>query len=295
MRQLLLGSGFSGVAMLSGADRQGEGRVQMRRMLLAAVAPLALAVLALGATTAAAADTPCTGALTGTINGNVSAGPGCDLSGVTMVRGNVKVNPGGSLTIAFGSSTAITGNVQSQGATLISIFAGSIGGNVEIQNGVANVLVVFATVGGNVQVHNNAGSFSSGMFGIVDVAENTVKGNVEVHNNSATGSSFNLIQVAGNGPVYGAFSIGGNLQVHDNQATGGTSVNEVNDFQNLVGGNLEVHNNAATGPSGSFNATDVSGNTVKNNLDCHNDTPAATDTFTGVNTAKQKKGECASL
>jgi hypothetical protein len=263
-------------------------------MLLAAVAPLALAVLALGATTAAAADTPCTGALTGTINGNVSAGPGCDLSGVTMVKGNVKVNPGGSLTIAFGSSTAITGNVQSQGATLISIFAGSIGGNVEIQNGVANVLVVFATVGGNVQVHNNAGSFSSGMSGIVDVAENTVKGNVEVHNNSATGSSFNVIQVAGNGPAF-VGSIGGNVQVHDNHATGGTAANTVNDFQNLVGGNLEVHNNTATGPSGSFNATDVSGNTVKNNLDCHNDTPAATDAIAGVNTAASKKGECASL
>ena len=110
-----------------------------------------------------------------TVNGNVSAGAGCDLSG-TAVNGNVTVNPGGSLTVT--SPATITGNLRSKGATTIFVLFASVGGNVQIDGTAGQSFVGFRhgrweprdqeqrlaflevgaeTVGGNVHLHHNSG------------------------------------------------------------------------------------------------------------------------------------------
>jgi hypothetical protein len=278
--------------------------MQMRRLILLGFA--AFAVLALGATTAGAGATTCTnGSLTGTVNGNISAGPGCDLSNVTMVNGNVTVNPGGSLTVANGSTTAITGNVKSKGATSIDIEGGSIagyvriqgttaltlvafgtvGGDVEIQGGVANLETFYETIGGSLLVHDNSGAIQNGATGEFGLVGGTVKGNVDVYNNSGTGTLQNQIIVQ-------SVSIAGNLKVRANQVTGGgaSQNNEIDTQFNVVGGKLVVSKNTATG--GGYTWVDVSANTVTNTLNCRNNTPAPTDEY-GPNSAQQKIGQCA--
>lgn len=274
---------------------------------------LVLAASLAAADAAGASDTPCTEALGAvTVNGNVSAGAGCDLSGTT-VNGNVTVNPGGSLTVT--SPATITGNVRSKGATTIFVLLasvggnvqidgttgqsfvgfGTVGGNVEIKNSAAFLEVGAETVGGNVHLHHNTGSFYG--VGVVAVGGSTVHGNVEVHDNSATGSFFNAILVGIDPELPGyASSVDGNLKIHNNQAAGGSYENGVFAAVNGVGGNLEVHNNTATGASGSIILVDVGGNTVTNNLSCKKNTPAASDAFGfGPNTAAKKTGECANL
>src|SRR3954465_6805502 len=75
-------------------------------------------------TNVTAAPTSCTGALSGSISGDVNAGPGCDLRNVTSVSGNVKVLSGGSLTIQGSSTITIRGDVTSSKAAFIDIEAG---------------------------------------------------------------------------------------------------------------------------------------------------------------------------
>jgi hypothetical protein len=286
----------------------------------AAIVLVALGILVFGVAGASAANTLCAGPMGAvTIDGNVSAGPGCDLTNTT-VNGNVTVLPGGSLFVApFSSSTRIKGNVLSKGARSVEILSGSVGGhvqidgttaaahgdsvlfgvtvggNVEIRNGAAFLAVQASTVGGNILVDGNSGSDSTGLFGDVVVGGgNTVRGNIDVHDNSASGSLFNDIEVGGNGPAV-AGSIGGNLLFHHNEATGGTRFDATVVSRNVVGGNLEFHHNAAAGPAGALVELEASGNAVQRILDCHDDIPAPTDTLAGPNTAKQKKGECAAL
>jgi hypothetical protein len=280
--------------------------MKMRRGLLAAVTLLTLGVGMFGASFASAGGpTRCTGAEGQvTIDGAVVAGPGCNLS-ETTVEGNVTVEPGGSLTTNPGSTTVITGNLQSTQATEVILEAGgSIGGNVQIQgttglsliassmvkgnveihNNVAFVAVLFETVGRNVTVQNNTGG-AGFKIGTVEVHNSTVAGNVTVGNNTLTGTEINEVGA-------GRDKIAGNLQVQNNVATGGTLRNLVGADENIVEKNLEVHNNTASGPAGSIDLVKLRGNTVTNNLQCQNDTPVATG-FN--NTAKQKSGECAAL
>src|SRR5262245_63817248 len=105
----------------------------MRRALVTAASLGVLAAAAAGAAAAPATTCNSSTSLSGTINGDVSAGPGCDLSGVTSVRGSVRVVPGGSLTIAFGSSISIKGELTSWKAAFIDVEGGSIAGNVRIE------------------------------------------------------------------------------------------------------------------------------------------------------------------
>src|SRR5687767_1977399 len=109
----------------------------MRRLLLPGVCVLALGVLGAFAAGAGAAPkaTTCnaTTVMPPTINGDVEAGPGCDLSNVTLVRGDVEVIPGGSLTISFGSPITIRGDVEGKKATFIDIESGTIRGDVRIE------------------------------------------------------------------------------------------------------------------------------------------------------------------
>lgn len=243
----------------------------IRRLTVGSVGLLMLGVVLsiLGASAASADAVSCTGALGAvTINGDVSAGPGCDLSNTT-VNGNVTVNPGGSLTIAPGSTTTITGNLESTDATSVLIqlqaqtattYTGekvTIGGNVDItrttgttagiEPGNLHVVSVWviARVGGNVTVDGTAYAEQS--------VHGTIKGNVEIQDgtgyafvsNAIVGGNVQLEGNTGhNAPgtlgVIGVFNdhVHGNVVAEDNSltATGAGSVNVVEVFVNLPSG-----------------------------------------------------------
>jgi hypothetical protein len=254
-----------------------------------------LASLALMAAPSWAASTPCTGPLGAVeIKGDISAGDGCDLSGTT-VRGNVTVDPGGSLSTQVGSTTVITGNVESSKATLIELQGntsvggglqltgtteliflrfGKISGNVEIKGGVAAVVLrEHEAVGGNLQIQHTSAS-ASGELGLVVIADVTVGGNLQVANNSLTTSELNALQVQ-------EASVAGNLQLSNNSVMGGF-LNLIEVEVNRVGGSAELIHNT----SGSLA---VFHNIVANNLECAANKPPPRGSS---NTAKQKLGQC---
>lgn len=147
-----------------------------RAVFMLAATLCASVALVFGSSVASGGTFNCTGAAPATVNGNLSAGPGCTLSG-THVTGNVSVTPTGSLT--------------ANGAT--------IDGNVEIQNNSGTNSICGTTIGGNLQVHNNTGSTTIGHHcGAV-----TVGGNVEIHNNSGQNTISNT-------------TTHGNLDCHNN-------------------------------------------------------------------------------
>jgi hypothetical protein len=259
----------------------------------------ALASVALMAAPSWAATVACTGP-TGAveINGNVSAGPGCDLSGAT-VKGNVTVNPGGSLSTKAGSTTVITGNVESTKATQITLegatsvgnearlrgtteqihlVSGKVNGNLIIEGGVPFLTIETEKVGGNLQVLNTSGAVL-GELGLVGIVASTVGGNLEVANNSLTGAVINDVSVE-------ETSIGGNLTLSNNSATGGGALNRVSVQHNHVGNNALVLNNTAE------TTTVVLANAVGNNLNCEGNKPPPVGEG---NTAAKKLGQCKHL
>jgi hypothetical protein len=224
-----------------------------------AITPLAaLGILAGAVPAARAADTPCTGPITGTtINGNltVPAGATCTLTNVT-VTGNVQVGKGASLTTPAlpGNTVTIGGNVQATQCQTVSIIPPSetvsVGGNVQIQyctseSGFDTGGQGTVTISGNFVCDHNSG--------VCSAAGGSVRGNVEVNNNSG-GSIGNP----------GA-EVGGNT----------------------VGGNVQVNNN-----SGNF-VSQVFGNTIGGNLQCAGNTPGVSDFGLPNTVAGNKQGQCA--
>jgi hypothetical protein len=273
----------------------------MKRVLRTAVPLLVLGVLAVCVSVAAAGGraTTCNSStsLSGTINGDVSAGPGCDLSNVTQVKGDVKVNPGGSLTIAVGSSITITGDVQSKNATSIDIEAGTIQGaveidgttapgsndqtfvgfgsvkkDIEIQHSAAFINVLSETVGGDVEVHDNRGHNSDGV-GLVQVGQSTIHGDVDLHNNVLNGSDSNFLLVFNGTQANG--SVDKDVEVHDNSVAGG-STNQMQIFFNSAKGDIDVHNNRAQG--GDDNEIQTFQNDTRGDLEVHDNTASGGST-----------------
>jgi hypothetical protein len=257
----------------------------------------ALAVLFVMAMAAPSwASIPCTGPLGAVdIKGNISAGAGCDLAGTT-VRGNVTVDPGGSLSNNFGSTTVIMGNLEGSKATQIimegttSVGGGlqlidtidqtlfrseKVGGNVEINGGTPSISLTEGDVGGSLRIQNTSGS-AFGESGLINIAGVSVGGNVQVENNSLSGSVLNMVSVAES-------LVAGNLQLSNNSAMGGFLTNAVFVEVNLVRGSAELFHNTA----GLF--ISVFGNEVKNNLDCAANKPPPEGSS---NTAKEKQGQC---
>jgi hypothetical protein len=246
-----------------------------------------------------AADIPCAGPIGAVeIKGNISAGAGCDLSGAT-VRGNVSVNPGGNLTTEAGSTTVITGNVQSSNATMVflrgatsvggnvrladtrknnDVLEGTVTGNVEIDEGGTESLVFGETVGGNVKMLNAS---LPAFIGEVAIASSSVGGNVEIGNNS-------LKSPFGNFVVVSHTTVAGNLRVYTNSSPpvreGRETINSLSVDFNQVGGNAELLNN-----TGFSKEISVEGNTVTNNLVCIGNVLPPKGT---ANTAKKKLGQC---
>lgn len=274
----------------------------MRRVLATAVGLLSLGVLAVCVAGAAAKGvTPCSDAdppLAGTIDGDVSAGPGCDLSNVTLVKGNVKVERGGSLTatIAPGSSLTITGDVQvnpggsltvnvgpsgddtpggsltiagdvkSKDATSIDI-EGSVGGNllvggsVRIEGTAEGTTLASGTVNRDVEIKKSLAN--------IQVLSESVGGDVRVHDNTGSDTDGSgSIQMAGN-------NVSGTVDVAKNSLTGSQFnlvliSNPVDPFFDLRGINrdLHVHDNSLSGDGG--NALQiVSNGVVRGGLDVH--------------------------
>jgi hypothetical protein len=259
----------------------------------------ALVSVAVMAAQSWAATTPCTGPLGAVeINGNVSAGAGCDLSGTT-VKGNVTVTPGGSLSSKAGSRTVITGNLESTNATHITLegttevggrllltgtagridLSGSANGNLIIEGGIPFLTVEHEAVGGNLKVLNSSGA-EFGEVGIVGISASAVGGNLEISGNSLSG----IIQ---NGIGLESTSIGGNLLISNNSATGAGGFNILSVGHNAVGGNASLVNNTA----GNF-YTEVFANSVGGNLNCEGNKPPPAGEG---NSAKKKLGQCALL
>jgi hypothetical protein len=220
------------------------------RLSLGAVGVVLAALLAFATPGAAAGATSCTGALGAvTIDGDVSAGAGCDLSNTT-VNGSVTVNPGGSLTIAPGSTTTITGNVTSTDATSVLIqlkaqdattYTGdnvTIGGNVDvsgttgttagIEPGNHHVVSVWciAKVGGNVRINGTA-------YGEQSV-HGTVNGNVTIEGGTAYAFVTNAV-------------VGGNVfQLDHTGANAAGTLAVVAVFNDHVHGNVVIQDNSLT-------------------------------------------------
>jgi hypothetical protein len=165
------------------------------RSVLVGVALFADALLTGGVTVASAGNTLCTTALGAvTINGNVTAGPGCDLSNTT-VNGNVTVT--GNLMIQPGSATTINGSVRATNVSFVYV-SGRIGGDVKISGGGGIYEVTEAAVGGNVVIENGD------VYGI-DISNDSVGGNLRVLSNTVS----TPIQIVSN-------TVGGAIRVNNN-------------------------------------------------------------------------------
>jgi hypothetical protein len=247
--------------------------------------------------------------LSGPINGDVNAQLGCDLSNVTTISGNVRVNQGGSLTIQAPSNVTIAKDLTSSKAAFINVAGQATGpstvqgvivkgavhldgttgdtafefvmvnGDLEVKNSTA-FLQVDGNIGGhNLMVHDNKGN---DFDGLVDVAENTVSGDIQVQNNQPNSTDFNDVNVSGN-------NAGHDLNFAGNQVTGHGATNVSFADDNQVSHDLNVNGNNTD--SGTL---DVSNNNVSHNLNCGGNKPKPTN-GNGNNTAQTKGGDCKSL
>jgi hypothetical protein len=156
---------------------------------------LAMAAGLFAAAPAGAAETVCTGTLTGLVSGNVVV-PGdatCILQ-EAHVTGNVRVEPGGGL-VSEGST--VEGNVTATGIRLAEFFSTTIQGNLNVVGDVSGgggFVFDNSTVQGNAQV--------AGVNTIEGVA-GRIEGNLLIRNNA--------------GPIDQFFSfVGGNLACFGN-------------------------------------------------------------------------------
>lgn len=165
----------------------------LKRAVMLSVLALMM-LLGAGAQTAFAEETSCTrtlGAVT-VDNVRVPAGKTCTLN-KTIVKGTVKVERNATL---YAKTARINGNVQAEGAKLVSVTANTtVGGSIQIVQGGAatinrarvngdilfddNTRAFRATnnkVGGNVQVFQNTGG--------VTISNNTIDGNLQCKENT---------------------------------------------------------------------------------------------------------------
>jgi hypothetical protein len=208
----------------------------MKRILLAAsVASAALVTSGLTAPAALAAGTnaTCDSATSflppGTYqNVTVPAQATCNINSSDIITGNVTVATGATLNdgIGFGDGAPIGGNLQADHAQAITVWGGSIGGNLQLTatsagNGVCGGQHVALTVGKNLTVQDSSESSFIGAINF-ECAPVTVGGNMTVQNNPG------IVLVAIN-------TVAGNISVHDN--TGGGFLD-----RNSAGGNCQLFN-----------------------------------------------------
>src|SRR5574341_1477482 len=204
--------------------------IERSKKMLALTATILLVVGILPHTPLARAEnTSCTtGDLAGTFhNIIVPSGATCILSSSVWVKGNVKVESGGSFS-AF--EMHIDGDVHTNGAADIAISGVTVGKNIHI-NDATNVALSALTVGGN--VHIKRSTLQANIF----VAWVTVGGNIEIEDQS--GGSIELT----------ANQVGGNVKLEKNQTALDTPPSL---DSNTIGGNLDCEKNSpAPFPTGS--------------------------------------------
>lgn len=142
-----------------------------------------------------------------TIDDNVIVNGKCVLTG-TQVKGNVIVNPQGSLTVRSGAR--IDGNVQADGAVFVRVVDSNVGGDIQLEGVSGDISrVQRSSIGGNLQLDSNnvklvaeynaiegdLQAFSNA--GGVVIRYNTIDGNLQCKSNvPAPTGGFN--QVSGN-------------------------------------------------------------------------------------------------
>ncbi len=147
-----------------------------------------------GAATAYAANTSCTGALSGSITGDVVVpnGASCTLSNAT-VTGDVQVRQNASLTIdATEQPTTIGGNVAAIGCASALLEGGvTVTGDLQIErcSQQSGFIGPGVKIGGNFQCLSNAGACEAEL--------GTVQGSVQLQRNNAA-SDISLVSVGGN-------------------------------------------------------------------------------------------------
>ncbi len=170
---------------------------------LVLLSTVSLAALAAVSGAARAADTVCTGSMTGAIAGNlvVPANGSCTLFQAN-VSGNVRVSQNASLTVngleewssiggnvianacaatLLEGTVTVGGNVQIQHCTGTSGFAGpgiKIRGNFQCQDNQASCEATLGEVGGNAQIRNNSATVAG------DISLNTIGGNLQCLDNT---------------------------------------------------------------------------------------------------------------
>lgn len=176
------------------------------------------------ASPAAADDTQCVGALTGTFdNVVVPENADCTLVG-SIVRGNVKALRGSSL---FSSFNQIAGNVEGDDPRWVGSLGDRIGGNFDVTGAtgpgmpfgglMVNVFVCGTTLtNGNVAVEKSRnGTVAVGSPDPVCPGNEVARGNIFAQENLIPASE--LMFVDGN-------TVGGDLQVFKNRGNGAKSV-----------------------------------------------------------------------
>ena len=177
--------------LVTATDAQQERKMAMRSLALALA--LAVPVAFAGAPAVHAANTNCTGALSGSITGNIVVpdGASCTLSDAT-VTGNVQVQQNASLVVdATQQPTTIGGNIQAVHCAAALLEGGvTVDGNVLIQQCAQESGFVGpgVKIGGNFECINNAGGCEA------DLGD--VRGNLHIQNNGS--SDISLVSVGGN-------------------------------------------------------------------------------------------------
>jgi hypothetical protein len=211
---------------------------------------------------AAANDTPCTGALTGT-HDNVVVMPGqtCILSAAT-VRGNVKALQDSRLRV---TSSNVGGSVEGDKADVVQVDGSTVRENIIVKEAGPPVAVL--------------PGFFICAFGFAFTPCEAF-----VFNTTVERGNIQLEKVQGTAWVAGSLllsSIRGNIKVEDNLASPVAEFMAVTD--NTVEQNVQVFKNKGPGNK------QVSGNIVREDLQCFENDPPF---FSFGNTARQVQGQC---
>jgi hypothetical protein len=214
--------------------------------LLLAVVTVALAA-SVGTARAGGPPTQCSGAFTGTTQGNlvVASGDFCIILGAT-IGGNVLVSPGA---IGFHSHhSMIEGSVISPGPIVfdVRVLDSVVGHDVlvaQMRSGTAGG-ICRSTIGDNVILEDNAGFMNVGSGFPFDVCPfptsgNQIGGNLIVDDNSGGNTILDNV-------------VDGNVLVNDNSGFEGI-------FDNLIGHTLECNDNAPPPASAANTASHFAG------------------------------------
>lgn len=196
-----------------------------------------------------------------------TAGFGEVLRGVSFAPGAIAAAPASGNSCNGVYNGTFQGNLKISAGQDCVFVGGTIVGNVQLDGG--NLSLTNTVVNGNVQAQNG-GSFSIGPSA-------TINGNLQAHNLPAGGAGNQVCDS----------HITGNLQYQNSETPIEIGSGSPTCTGNTIGGNIQFHNNSAQGL--------ISDNSINGNLQCQNDTPAASGIADSNTVVGQKQGECEGL